>query len=91
MESKQKTSNNAVLGCNMSYNSMLQIEALMLSNQKLEVIRRAGNRPNKTNLVKMALRYFFASDLKDTEINALYEVSENYVLFQQSLSGESRK
>jgi hypothetical protein len=75
----------------MSYDSMLVVEGLMLVNPKLEAIRRAGNRPNKTNLVKMALMHFFATNIKDNEINALYEVSENDILFQQSLSGESTR
>lgn len=89
MESKQ--SNSAVLGCNMSYDAMLCIEGLMLINPKLEVVRRAGNRPNKTNLVKMALIHFFTSNLTETEINALYELSENDVLFQQNLAGEKKE
>jgi hypothetical protein len=69
---------------------MLCIEGLMLVNPKLEVIRRAGNRPNKTNLVKMALMQFFNAELTEAEINALYELSENDVLFQQNLAGDTK-
>lgn len=87
----EKQSNAAVLGCNMSYDAMLAIEGLILINPKLDVIRKAGNKPNKTNLVKMALMYFFTSTLTKEQLLKLYALSENDVMFQQTIVGESEE
>ena len=81
-------SNTSVLGATMSYDSMLAIEGLLLINPILDVIRKAGFKPNKSNLVKMSLIYFLSSDLTKERILELYEMSDDDTKFQQALVGK---
>ena len=88
--SNSATSGAAVLGASMSYDSLLEIENQLHNDPKLGKIRCNGHRPNKTNLVKMALLYFQRANISEERLLSLFETSNDDELFLANLK-EARR
>lgn len=70
-------SNTTILGASMPYESLKDLEQLMLSDPKLTKLRGEGFRPNKTDLVKMSLILFFNSPISTERLIAYWKLASN--------------
>ena len=78
-------SNTVVLGASMPYDSLKALEQTILNDDKLNVLRDIKLRPNKTDLVKMSLLYFFKSKISKENLLELYNSSNDEKIFQEDL------
>ncbi len=90
MQSTTSTTNSeqAVLGVNTTYDTMLAIESLMLSNPMMSELRDLG-KLSKTSLMKMALMEFLSTPVSTRKLRKLYKVSCDDAKFRSVIQGGS--
>ena len=76
----------AILGCNTTYDTMLAIESFILTNPMMSELRDMG-KLNKTSLVKMALMHFLACPMSSKKLRKLFAVSTDDAKFRAVLQG----
>ena len=88
MQSTTSTTNSqAVLGVNTSYDSMLAIEALILSNPMMNELKEIG-KLTKTTLCKMALMEFVSTPVSSRKLKRLFNAARDDDKFRAVMQGE---
>ena len=75
-----------VLGVNTTYDTMLAIESLILSNPMMSDLRDIG-KLNKTSLMKMALMHFLACPISTRKLRKLFIASVDDKKFRAVIQG----
>ena len=76
----------AILGCNTTYDTMLAIESLILTNPMMSELRDMG-KLNKTSLVKMALMHFLSCPMSSRKLRKLFAASVDDSKFRAVING----
>ena len=76
MQSTTSTNSQAVLGINTSYDSMLAIESLILSNPMMNELRDIA-KLTKTTLCKMALMEFLSTPVSSRKLKRLFNAARD--------------
>tara|TARA_B110000438_G_scaffold300414_1_gene352756 strand:+ start:1572 stop:1850 length:279 start_codon:yes stop_codon:yes gene_type:complete len=77
---------DTVLGVSTTFDTMLVIESLILSNPMMETLRDIG-KLNKTSLMKMALMEFMATPVSTRKLRKLFSASLDDKKFRAVLTG----
>tara|TARA_B110000467_G_C18162278_1_gene390294 strand:- start:41 stop:313 length:273 start_codon:yes stop_codon:yes gene_type:complete len=88
MTTSQKQSDQAILGCNTTYDTMLAIESLILTNPMMSELRDMG-KLNKTSLVKISLMHLLANPMSSKKLRKLFAISVDDKKFRAVIQGES--
>ena len=88
MQSTTSTNSQAVLGINTSYDSMLAIESLILSNPMMNELRDIA-KLTKTTLCKMALMEFLSTPVSSRKLKRLFNAARDDDKFRAVLQGGS--
>ena len=86
MQSTTSTNSQAVLGINTSYDSMLAIESLILSNPMMNELRDIA-KLTKTTLCKMALMEFLSTPVSSRKLKRLFNAARDDDKFRAVLQG----
>jgi len=76
----------AILGVNTSYDSMLAIEALILSNPMMNELKEIG-KLTKTTLCKMALMEFISTPVSSRKLKRLFNAARDDDKFRAIIQG----
>ncbi len=88
MQSTTSTNSQAVLGINTSYDSMLAIESLILSNPMMNELRDIA-KLTKTTLCKMALMEFLSTPVSSRKLKRLFNAARDDDKFRAVIQGGS--
>jgi hypothetical protein len=86
MQSTTSTNSQAVLGINTSYDSMLAIESLILSNPMMNELRDIA-KLTKTTLCKMALMEFISTPVSSRKLKRLFNSARDDDKFRAVMQG----
>ena len=86
MQSTTSTNSQAVLGINTSYDSMLAIESLILSNPMMNELRDIA-KLTKTTLCEMALMEFIATPVSSRKLKRLFNAARDDDKFRAVIQG----
>jgi hypothetical protein len=86
MQSTTSTNSQAVLGINTSYDSMLAIESLILSNPMMNELRDIA-KLTKTTLCKMALMEFLSTPVSSRKLKRLFNAARDDDKFRAIIQG----
>ena len=87
MQSTTSTTNaQTVLGVNTTYDTMLAIESLMLSNPMMNELRDVA-KLSKTTLCKMALMEFISTPVSSRKLKRLFNAARNDDKFRAVMQG----
>lgn len=87
MQSTTSTTNNqTVLGVNTTYDSMLAIESLILSNPMMNELRDVA-KLTKTTLMKMALMEFISTPVSSRKLKRLFNAARDDDKFRAIIQG----
>jgi len=84
--SNSNNSTQAILGVNTTYESMLAIESLILSNPMMSELRDIG-KLTKTSLTKMALMEFITTPVSSRKLKRLFNAARDDEKFRAVLQG----
>ena len=90
MQSTTSTNSQAVLGINTSYDSMLAIESLILSNPMMNELRDIA-KLTKTTLCKMALMEFISTPVSSRRLKRLFNAARDDDQFRFVIQGGQLK
>jgi len=79
-------SEQAILGVNTTYDTMLAIESLMLSNPMMNDLKDLG-KLSKTSLMKMALMEFLSTPVSTRKLRKLFKASCDDKVFRTVIQG----
>jgi len=79
-------SDQAVLGVNTTYDTMLAVESLILSNPMMSELKDLG-KLNKTSLMKMALMHFLSCPIGTRKLRKLFLASVDDAKFRAVIQG----
>ena len=80
------TNEQAILGVNTTFDSMLAIEALILSNPMMNELKDIG-KLTKTSLVKMALMEFISTPVSSRKLRRLFNAARDDDKFRAVMQG----
>ena len=80
------TNSQAVLGINTSFDSMLAIESLILSNPMMNELRDVA-KLTKTTLCKMALMEFISTPVSSRKLRRLFNAARDDDKFRAVMQG----
>ena len=88
MQSTTSTTQNsqAILGVNTTYESMLAIESLILSNPMMNELRDIA-KLTKTTLCKMALMEFLSTPVSSRKLKRLFNAARDDNKFRSIIQG----
>ncbi len=86
MQSTTSTNSQAVLGINTSYDSMLAIESLILSNPMMNELRDIA-KLTKTTLCKMALMEFISTPVSSRKLKRFFNAARDDDTFRAVIQG----
>lgn len=87
-DSTTSTNEGTVLGVNTTYDTMLAIESLILSNPMMSELRDIA-KLNKTSLMKMALMQFLSCPISTKRLRKLFNASLDDNKFRSVIQGGS--
>ena len=87
-DSTTSTNEGTVLGVNTTYDTMLAIESLILSNPMMSELRDIA-KLNKTSLMKMALMQFLSCPISTKRLRKLFSASLDDKKFRSVIQGGS--
>ena len=87
-DSTTSTNEGTVLGVNTTYDTMLAIESLIISNPMMSELRDIA-KLNKTSLMKMALMQFLSCPISTKRLRKLFIASLDDNKFRSVLQGGS--
>jgi len=87
-DSTTSTNEGTVLGVNTTFDTMLAIESLILSNPMMSELRDIA-KLNKTSLMKMALMQFLSCPISTKRLRKLFSASLDDKKFRSVIQGGS--
>jgi len=85
-DSTTSTNEGTVLGVNTTFDTMLAIESLILSNPMMSELRDIA-KLNKTSLMKMALMQFLSCPISTKRLRKLFSASLDDKKFRSVIQG----
>lgn len=86
MQTTSSSNEQAILGVNTTYDTMLAIESFMLSNPMMSELRDLG-KLSKTSLMKMALMQFLSTPVSTRRLRKLFMASCDDKKFRSVIQG----